>query len=124
MLSELLTSIGVPDEKFASTCVLVDKLDKLPEEEVRKALLEQGLPEDSAEKLLNTLAITDFGALEAAMGADSPAVKELTQLFSLAEACEWTDCTDRLLDWLAGRPTHPLSACSPRPAQARLLSSR
>ena len=26
VLSEILSSIGVPDEKFASTCVLVDKL--------------------------------------------------------------------------------------------------
>ena len=26
VLSELLTSLGVPDEKFAATCVLVDKL--------------------------------------------------------------------------------------------------
>lgn len=91
VLSELLTSLGVPDEKFASTCVLVDKLDKLPEDEVRKALLEQGLPADSAEKLLTTLAITDFDALEKAMGADSPAVKELRSLFDLAEAYDLTD---------------------------------
>lgn len=54
VLSELLTSIGVPDEKFASTCVLVDKLDKLPADEVRAALLEQGLSADSAETLLKT----------------------------------------------------------------------
>merc|ERR1719171_2467223 len=44
VLSELLTSLGVPDDKFASTCVLIDKLDKLPEDEVRSLLLEQGLP--------------------------------------------------------------------------------
>ena len=86
VLSELLTSLGVPEDKFASTCVLVDKLDKLPEDEVRSALLEQGLPADSAETLLSTLAITDFGALEKAMGGESKAVKELKELFTLAEA--------------------------------------
>ena len=93
VLSELLTSLGVPEDKFASTCVLVDKLDKLPEDEVRKLLLEQGLPEDSTSKLLSTLAITSFEELEAAMGADSPAVAELRQLFELAKAYQ-------LEDWL------------------------
>jgi len=93
VLSELLTSLGVPEDKFASTCVLVDKLDKLPADEVRAALLEQGLPADSAEKLLTTLAITDFAALESAMGADSPAVLALKELFDLADAYG-------LKDWL------------------------
>jgi len=93
VLSELLTSLGVPDDKFASTCVLVDKLDKLPEDEVRTLLLAQGLPADSTQKLLSTLAITEFDELEKAMGADSPAVTELKTLFALAEAYG-------LADWL------------------------
>jgi histidyl-tRNA synthetase len=91
VLSEILSSIGVPDEKFASTCVLVDKLDKMPADDVKKMLLEQGLPADSAEKLLSILAISDFDALEAAMGADSPAVMELRRLFELAEAYGLSD---------------------------------
>ena len=93
VLAELLTKLGVPEDKFASTCVLVDKLDKLPQEEVRSALLEQGLPADSAETLLTTLAISDFAALEAALGPDSPPVIELKQMFELAEAYG-------LADWL------------------------
>jgi len=83
----------VPDEQFAATCVLVDKLDKLPEDEVREKLLEQGLPADSAQTLLTTLAISDFSALEAAVGADSQALAELKTLFELAEAYD-------LADWL------------------------
>ena len=86
VLSELLTSLGVPEEQFASTCVLVDKLDKLPEDEVRTLLLEQGLPADSTSKLLSTLAITSFDELEKAMGSDSPAVQELNELFAMAKA--------------------------------------
>lgn len=86
VLAELLASIGVPEEKFASTCVLVDKLDKLPEDEVRKALVEAGLTAHSADSLLATLSISDFDALEAAMGAESEAVQELREFFSLAKA--------------------------------------
>ena len=40
VLAELLSKVGVPAERFAAVAVVVDKLDKLPEEEVRKALLE------------------------------------------------------------------------------------
>ena len=91
VLSELLGSLGVPEDKFASTCVLVDKLDKLPAEEVRASLLEAGLPGESAETLLATLAVSDFAGLEAAMGADSEAVGELRTLFGLADAYGLTE---------------------------------
>merc|ERR1719171_3453596 len=84
VLAELLPSLGVPEERFASTCVLVDKLDKLPEEEVRAALLEQGMAADAADTLLRTLAVRDFAALEQIMAEGSPAVAELRQLFGLA----------------------------------------
>jgi len=76
----------VPDERFAATCVLVDKLDKMPAAEVRGALVESGLPAESADTLLKALAVTDFGVLREVMGHDSPAVRELESLFDLAEA--------------------------------------
>merc|ERR1719171_2242255 len=86
VLSELLPSLGVPEAKFAATCVLVDKLDKLPEEQVRAALLEQGLEADAASKLLSTLALSSLEELEAALGADSEAVRELREFFGLLDA--------------------------------------
>ena len=49
-------------ERFASTCVLIDKLDKLPQEEVL-VLQEQGLPAESCDLLFSTLALTDLDAL-------------------------------------------------------------
>jgi len=91
VLSELLTGLGVPEESFASMCVLVDKLDKLPEDAVREKLVEQGLPADAAQTLLSTLAISDFADLEAAMGSESAAVKQLKELFALADAYGLTD---------------------------------
>lgn len=86
MLAELLSSIGLPDDQFAATCVLIDKLDKLPEDEVRKSLVEVGLKEEAVAKLLLTLKLSDFSALEAAMGSESAALSDLRRLFTLAEA--------------------------------------
>jgi len=87
VLSELLDSLGLPQEQFASTCVLIDKLDKLPQEEIQKSLVEQTSLDDAAvTKLLDTLKLTDFAAVEDAMGEGSAAVGELRSLFSLADA--------------------------------------
>jgi histidyl-tRNA synthetase len=86
VLAELLSAIGVPDERFASTCVLIDKLDKLPAAEVAASLTEAGLAPEAVDTLLSTLGARDFASLEAAMGADSAAVAELRALFEMAEA--------------------------------------
>jgi len=93
VLSELLSSIGLPDEQFASTCVLIDKLDKLPEDEVRSSLIEAGLTDEAVSKLLTTLQLTDFEQIEEVMGADSPALLQLKKLFDLCGAYG-------LRDWL------------------------
>jgi len=86
VLAELLESAGLPADKFASTCVLIDKLDKLPEEEVEKALVEQGLTPHAVAKLLQTLKLSSLPEIEAALGDDSPALAELKSILSLAEA--------------------------------------
>lgn len=78
--------MGLPESQFAATCVLIDKLDKLPEEEVRKSLLEVGLSDEAVSTLLATLQLSDFDSLEAALGKDSPALAELRELFTLADA--------------------------------------
>ena len=36
MLKEVLRAMGVPDDKFAATCVLVDKLEKVPIDAIRR----------------------------------------------------------------------------------------
>ena len=61
--------VGVPAERFAAVAVVVDKLDKLPEEEVRSLLGEQGLGGDVVDALLGALAVRDFDALAGVLGA-------------------------------------------------------
>ena len=92
VLAELLSKVGVPAERFAAVAVVVDKLDKLPEEEVRSLLGEQGLGGDVVDALLGALAVRDFDALAGVLGAESAALAELRELWKLAEAygyAEW-----------------------------------
>ena len=91
VLAELLSKVGVPAERFAAVAVVVDKLDKLPEEEVRSLLGEQGLGGDVVDALLGALAVRDFDALAGVLGAESAALAELRELWNLAEAYGYAD---------------------------------
>merc|ERR1740130_1136526 len=92
VLSELLVDkLGLAPELFASTCVLIDKLDKMPQEEVRTALQELGLPAASCDLLFSTLALKDLDALAKVLGDDSAAVRELKELFRLGAAYGYSD---------------------------------
>ena len=47
VLQAVLSQYGVPEPLFAPVCVVVDKLDKLPREEVASELAKLGVPEET-----------------------------------------------------------------------------
>jgi histidyl-tRNA synthetase len=51
ILDGLFEVAGVPEDKVRATSSAVDKLDKAPWDEVRKELLEKGLPEEVADRV-------------------------------------------------------------------------
>ena len=86
VLEEVLGSVGVSGEAFPAVCVIVDKMDKIPEEAMSAQLAEQGLDADAISTIRSTLGLQDLDALSSALGDDSPAVSELTSLFSLIDS--------------------------------------
>eukprot|EP00903_Cladosiphon_okamuranus_P006427 g6289.t1 len=84
VLTEVLRSLGVPEEKHTATCVLVDKLDKVPLDAVSGDLTALGLDDTSVKRLLEVMELRDMNGVEAFLGKESPAADELRQLFSLA----------------------------------------
>ncbi|KAG5186960.1 histidyl-tRNA synthetase [Tribonema minus] len=90
-LGEIMTSLGVPEAKHAATCVLVDKLEKVPLDALRSDMAALGLTDETVTKLLAVMESKSIDALEAAVGADSAAVRELRRLFELAEAYGYAD---------------------------------
>lgn len=105
VIGEVLTELGVPEEKFAATCVLVDKLEKVrryftdviccrhsqekfkvPIAAIQGELEELGLETSTIEKLTDVLTNTSIESISAVLPKDSVAVKELTQLFKLCKA--------------------------------------
>lgn len=91
VLQQVLEPLGVVGEKFAPVCVVVDKLDKLTEEEVNKELTDLGLGPEIISKITEALSIKDLDALETMLGADNIAVQELRQLWKLAEGYGFAD---------------------------------
>lgn len=70
ILWSLLVSCGFREEEFDSTCITIDKLDKIGADGVQKELEEKGADEAAINKLMGFLAAGDFtlDAVEALTG--------------------------------------------------------
>ncbi len=86
VLEEVLGSLAIEGEIFAQTCVIVDKMDKLPEDVIQAQLSDLGLSSESITTILSVLGITDLDSLSSALNSDSEALIELQSLFSLCES--------------------------------------
>lgn len=86
VIGEVLRELGVPEEKFAATCVLVDKLEKVPLDAIQGELQELGLERSTIEKLTTVLTNKSIESIQTVLPSDSQAVAELTQLFNLCKA--------------------------------------
>ena len=94
MLEEVLGSLGIKGEDFTKTCVIVDKMDKLPKDTIEAQLTKLGLSVDSIATIQSVLGIRSLDALEDSLGLEQESVGELRQLFTLLEsygAREWIE---------------------------------
>lgn len=85
VISEILTELGIPEDKFAATCVLVDKLEKVPIDAIQGDLEELGLDRSVVEKLLTVLTNKSVESLKDTLGKDSVAVQQLTLTLQLCD---------------------------------------
>ncbi|MFL2956283.1 MAG: histidine--tRNA ligase [Candidatus Thalassarchaeaceae archaeon] len=94
VLEEVLGSLGISGDIFAQTCIIVDKMDKLPADAIEAQLSELGLESSSISTIQSVLSINDLSSLASALGGDSAAVGELNALFTLTDAygiSEWIE---------------------------------
>jgi histidyl-tRNA synthetase len=91
VLQQVLETVGVGADTFGPVCIMVDKMDKMPREKVIEGLLDLGLTEGDAEKILAALAVKEVGELEGLLGSDNEAVQDLKRLFALANSYGFGD---------------------------------
>ena len=86
VLEEVLGKLGISGDDFSKTCVIMDKMDKLPPEAIQTQLAEIGLDQGAVSTIQEVLAIDGLEQLSEELGEDSIAAHELRSLFSLVES--------------------------------------
>ena len=86
VLEQVLGDLGIEGDEFTETCVVIDKMDKVPEEKIREMLKETGIDEEAITRILSIMGVKDLGALASELGEGSPAVHELTSLLALCDS--------------------------------------
>ena len=86
VIAEVLSGLGVPESKFAATCVLVDKLEKVPLDSIRGDLEILGLEASTVERLTSVMANATIESVGAVLPPGSAAMRELSDLLELCDA--------------------------------------
>ncbi|XWS43559.1 hypothetical protein CRYUN_Cryun16bG0114400 [Craigia yunnanensis] len=85
VLQEVLRCYSVPENLFGKVCIIIDKIEKIPIDEIKRELNATGLSKEATEELLQVLSIKSLTKLEEILGGAGEAIADLKQLFSLAE---------------------------------------
>ncbi|CAG9464532.1 unnamed protein product [Pedinophyceae sp. YPF-701] len=84
ILEAVLETQGVPADAFGPVCIVVDKIDKLPRENIVAELSNLGVEEAAIDSIFAALEIRSIDDLETLLGADDPVAADLRRLFELA----------------------------------------
>lgn len=80
-----MTSLGISEDKWAPTCVLIDKLEKVPIDSIMSDLNALGLTKEVVEDLVNSLKMKSIDQFAEKLGPDAEGVVELKRLLHLAQ---------------------------------------
>ena len=86
VLEEVLGSLGIEGDKFAQTCIIVDKMDKLSPEVINEQLSELGHSSEIISTIQSTLGLKNLNSLKKVLNSDSKALQELTELFDAIDS--------------------------------------
>ena len=93
LLREMLNASGISEEFQTNALVAIDKLDKLGVEGVQKELVERGISEDSARKILGlfgeVVGLKDNNSIlekiAAFVGSETESIRELRQILEMSD---------------------------------------
>ena len=94
LLQHVLESAGINEEQFTPVCIIIDKMDKIPQEAIEEQLGSLGLTSENIELIQSTLSLKDLKSINETLENENPALNELNQLWELAEnygITEWIE---------------------------------
>ncbi|XP_028077988.1 histidine--tRNA ligase, chloroplastic/mitochondrial-like [Camellia sinensis] len=69
VLQDVLQCYSIPDNLFGKVCIIIDKMEKIPIDEIKKELRSAELSDEAIEELLQVLSIKSLTKLEEKLGA-------------------------------------------------------
>lgn len=91
LVTSLMTSLAIPEDKWAATCVLVDKLEKVPLDSLTAEFEALGLARETVQSLVESMKLQKLEDFEKLLGADNEGVSDLRKLFQLAKSYGYSD---------------------------------
>ncbi|CCD17726.1 unnamed protein product [Trypanosoma congolense IL3000] len=91
VLQTVVEQAGVAADKFAPVCVIVDKMDKLPREEVIAQLATIGLESDVVNAITSALSLKTIDEIAQCIGEGHEAVQELKDFLAQVEGYGFGD---------------------------------
>nr|AFK36875.1 unknown [Lotus japonicus] len=85
VLQEVLRCYSIPENLFGKVCIIIDKIEEIPIDEIKKELKAAGLSQEAVLELLQVLSVKSLTELEERLGNSGEAIADLKELFSLAE---------------------------------------
>lgn len=85
LVAAMLTALGVPDDQQLGTLMVLDKRGKVSDAVLEEMLRDAGIAADLAARIMGIFEVSSLDDAARQVPADSPAVAELRQLFTLAE---------------------------------------
>ncbi|KAF9594279.1 hypothetical protein IFM89_028936 [Coptis chinensis] len=64
VLQEVLRCYSVPENLFSKVCIIIDKMEKIPRDDIKRDLKTAGISEEAIEELLQVLSIKSLSKLE------------------------------------------------------------
>jgi histidyl-tRNA synthetase len=104
VLEEVLGSLGISGENFSKTCIIIDKMDKLPADVIENQLIELGHNPEAISKIQSILGMKNMDELAKSLGGESIAVSELNLLFNSIDSygiSEWVEFDASIVRGLA-----------------------
>ena len=91
VLEEVLGSLKIEGDSFTQTCIIVDKMGKLPYETINEQLSGLGHSQEVISTIQSTLGINSLDSLRNTLEKGSEALNELETLFKAIESYEISD---------------------------------
>lgn len=98
ILSAILDLAKIPSDKFAATCVLIDKLEKVPLDTLLPQFIALGLSENQVTAVVENLKLKDISEYEKLLGEDCEGVQDMKRFYELATSYGY-------LDWIVFDPS-------------------